>query len=209
MSFAEKDATNYKTRFIKLEKLKGEKMHKNISLCKILPILILALVFFISCSKQVDVRTSDPAGTTQGDAGMDKNASDEQDLTSSRDITDGSDSMSSDNTMMIHVEDIYFEFDSSTLTPESQELLTKKALWLKSNSTVNVVIEGHCDDRGTSEYNLALGDRRAASTKAYLVELGISPSRMVTISYGEERPLISGQNEKAWAKNRRAHFEVE
>jgi peptidoglycan-associated lipoprotein len=192
-----------------LEKLKGEKMRKNISLCKILPILILALVFFISCSKQVDVRTTDPAGTTQGAAGMDEYTSDQQDLASSRDITEGSDSMSSDNTMMIHVEDIYFEFDSSTLTPESQELLTKKALWLKSNSTVNVVIEGHCDDRGTSEYNLALGDRRAASTKAYLIDLGISPSRMVTISYGEERPLIRGQNEKAWAKNRRAHFEVE
>ena len=184
-------------------------MHKHISRCKILPILILALVFFISCSKQVDVRKTDPAGTTQGAAGMDENASDQQDLASSRDITDGSDSMSSENTMMIDVEDIYFEFDSSTLTPESQELLTKKALWLKSNSTVNVVIEGHCDDRGTSEYNLALGDRRAASTKAYLIDLGISPSRMVTISYGEERPLISGQNEKAWAKNRRAHFEVE
>jgi peptidoglycan-associated lipoprotein len=184
-------------------------MRNNISLCKILPILILALVFFISCSKQVDVRTGNQAGTTQGAAGMDENASDQQDLASSRNTTEGSGNMSSDNTMMIHVEDIYFEFDSSTLTPESQELLTKKALWLKSNSTVHVVIEGHCDDRGTSEYNLALGDRRATSTKAYLIDLGISPSRMVTISYGEERPFMSGQNEKAWAKNRRAHFEIE
>ena len=116
---------------------------------------------------------------------------------------------SSDETMMINLEDIYFEFDRSTLTSESQEILRKKAKWLRANRDVKVVIEGHCDNRGTNEYNLALGDRRAVSTKAFLVNLGISPSRMVTISYGEERPLMHGQNEKAWAKNRRAHFEVE
>ena len=94
-------------------------------------------------------------------------------------------------------------------TREAQETLTRQAKWLRSNSDVKVIIEGHCDERGTNEYNLALGDRRAAATKAFLVDLGISPLRLITISYGEERPLIGGQGEDTWAKNRRAHFAVE
>ena len=107
------------------------------------------------------------------------------------------------------LEDIYFEFDKSTLTQDAQETLTKKARWLRTNADVKVIIEGHCDKRGTNEYNLALGDKRAVSTKGFLVDLGISPSRLITISYGEERPLIGGNDENAWAKNRRAHFAVE
>jgi len=106
-------------------------------------------------------------------------------------------------------EDIHFEFDKSNLLSEAQELLRWKAEWLRENPDVHVTIEGHCDDRGTSEYNLALGDRRANSAKSYLVDLGISGSRLTTISYGEERPLDPGHNEEAWAKNRRAHFAIE
>jgi peptidoglycan-associated lipoprotein len=208
MSFADMDATDWKIWFKQCESLKGDRMQKKIRIWNTLPVLILALVFFVSCSKQVAVRTTGPAGgSTQGSS--DSNNSDQKDLASSEDITEGGTDMSSDGMMMINIEDVYFEFDRSTLTREAQEILTKKALWLKSNSTVKVVIEGHCDDRGTSEYNLALGDRRAASTKAFLIDLGVSPSRMMTISYGEERPLITGQSENAWAKNRRAHFEVE
>jgi peptidoglycan-associated lipoprotein len=111
--------------------------------------------------------------------------------------------------MKVMLEDIYFEFDKSTLTPQAKETLVKQAEWLRSNRDVRVVIEGHCDERGTNEYNLALGDRRAASTKTFLVDLGISPARLTIISYGEERPLVSGHNEEAWAKNRRAHFGIE
>lgn len=103
-------------------------------------------------------------------------------------------------------EDIYFEFDSSTLTPEAQLVLKKKAEWLQNNPEATSTIEGHCDERGTSEYNLALGDRRATSAKNFLVDLGISASRLTTISYGEERPVALGQNEEAWAQNRRCHF---
>jgi peptidoglycan-associated lipoprotein len=105
-------------------------------------------------------------------------------------------------------EDIHFDFDSSTLTPEAQEILKKKAQWLQNNPDKSVTIEGNCDERGTNEYNLALGDRRAASVKAFLVDLGISASRLTTISYGEERPLDPGHNEAAWAKNRRCHFVI-
>lgn len=103
-------------------------------------------------------------------------------------------------------EDIFYEFDSIRLSPEAQDILRKKGRWLQENPAITVTIEGHCDSRGTNEYNLALGDRRAHSAKIFLVELGIDESRLQTISYGEERPVDPGEDEKAWAKNRRAHF---
>ncbi len=106
-------------------------------------------------------------------------------------------------------EDITFEFDSIRLTPEAQRLLSKKADWLMKNSASTITIEGHCDSRGTNEYNLALGEGRAQSAKTFLVDLGIDSSRVITISFGEERPLDPRQNEAAWAKNRRAHFVIE
>lgn len=106
------------------------------------------------------------------------------------------------------LQDINFEFDKSSLTVEAQTILRENAQWLTSNPTVNVEIEGHCDERGTIEYNLALGDRRAKSARDFLINLGVSASRLGTISYGEEMPLDPGHNETAWAKNRRAHFTI-
>lgn len=106
-------------------------------------------------------------------------------------------------------ENVHFEFDRSNLLSDAQEILRSKAQWLRENPDVSVIIEGHCDERGTSEYNLALGDRRANSAKAYLTDLGIAGSRLTCISYGEERPLDSGHNEEAWAKNRRAQFMID
>ncbi|MBW2584058.1 MAG: peptidoglycan-associated lipoprotein Pal, partial [Deltaproteobacteria bacterium] len=103
-------------------------------------------------------------------------------------------------------ENIFFEFDKATLTPEASETLTKNGLWLRTNSDVAITIEGHCDERGTNGYNLALGDRRAESVKMFLADLGIDQSRLTTISYGEERPLDRGHGEAVWASNRRAHF---
>ena len=105
-------------------------------------------------------------------------------------------------------DDIHFEFDSSTLTSEAQLLLKKKAEWLQNNPEAMSTIEGHCDDRGTNEYNLALGDSRATSAKTFLVDLGIPASRLTTISYGEERPADLGKNEESWAKNRRCRFTI-
>ena len=107
---------------------------------------------------------------------------------------------------MVMKEDVYFDFDKSNLKPAAQENLLQKADWLRENSDVTVTIEGHCDERGTNEYNLALGDRRAESIKAFLVNLGISASRLTTISYGEERPVCFESDEECWAKNRRGHF---
>jgi peptidoglycan-associated lipoprotein len=105
-------------------------------------------------------------------------------------------------------EDLYFEFDSIRLSPAAQEILAKKAQWLRANPAATVTIEGHCDNRGTNEYNLALGEGRAQSARAFLEDLGIESSKLKTTSYGEERPIDSTQTEEAWAKNRRAHFVI-
>ncbi len=109
---------------------------------------------------------------------------------------------------MFENEDILFEFDSAKLSEEAQNILRSKADWLRKNPRARVTVEGHCDERGTTEYNLALGDRRAFSAKSFLVDLGIDDSRLMTVSYGEERPLDPGPTEEAWAKNRRAHFVI-
>jgi peptidoglycan-associated lipoprotein len=105
-------------------------------------------------------------------------------------------------------ENVHFEFDSSALTPRAQQVLTAKAAFLRANTNVSTVIEGHCDERGTAAYNMALGERRAEAAKAFLVNLGIAANRLTTISYGEERPLDPRSNEEAWAKNRRAQFVI-
>lgn len=105
-------------------------------------------------------------------------------------------------------EKIYFDFDKSDLRPEAQAILKKKAEWLKKHPEFFLKIEGHCDERGTNEYNLALGYRRAQAAKNFLVSLGVSPDRIRTISYGEERPADPRHNEEAWAKNRRDEFKL-
>lgn len=106
------------------------------------------------------------------------------------------------------LKDVNFAFDSSALSTSAQDVLRKNGDWLKSNKKAKVVIEGHCDERGTAEYNLALGDRRARSAFDYLKSNGVSGDQLSTISYGEELPLDPGHDESAWVKNRRAHFTI-
>ncbi len=106
-------------------------------------------------------------------------------------------------------QDIFFEFDSSVLSAEAQAILKAKAEWMTRNPHLNIIIEGHCDNRGTTEYNLALGERRAEGVKRFLLDLGVPDRRARTISFGEEKPLALGDDEAAWAKNRRAHFEFD
>jgi peptidoglycan-associated lipoprotein len=107
---------------------------------------------------------------------------------------------------MFESEKIYFDFDRSELKPEARAVLTKKADWLRSNPKYKIRIEGHCDERGSTEYNLALGERRANAAWKFLNALGVSGDRMSVISYGEERPDDPGHSEQAWAKNRRDEF---
>ncbi len=104
--------------------------------------------------------------------------------------------------------DILFDYDSAVLSSEARQLLKEKTQWLEENAGRNIVVQGHCDERGTTEYNLALGDQRAVAVKRFLMDLGISGARITTISYGEEKPLDLGHGEAAWAKNRRAHFVI-
>ena len=106
------------------------------------------------------------------------------------------------------VKDVFFEFDSAELDEVAVSQLKNNAMWLVENQSISAMIEGHCDERGTYEYNMALGERRAEVTKRFLEKAGVAASRLGTVSFGEEKPFDPGHNEAAWAKNRRAHFEV-
>jgi len=106
------------------------------------------------------------------------------------------------------LKDIHFDFDKYDILPEDAQILKENAALLSKYPQVKVQVEGHCDERGTNEYNLALGERRANAAKKYLVSLGISTDRISSISYGEEKPLDTGHNEEAWARNRRGHFVI-
>jgi peptidoglycan-associated lipoprotein len=105
-------------------------------------------------------------------------------------------------------QDINFDFDKSNIRPDAREILKGNADYFLKNGVTGIVIEGNCDARGTAEYNMALGERRAREAKKYLVNLGVKESIMKTISYGKERPLDPADNEEAWAKNRRDHFVI-
>jgi peptidoglycan-associated lipoprotein len=107
-----------------------------------------------------------------------------------------------------YLEDVFFDTDRWDIKPEFREALTRNAAWLQKYPSVKILVEGHCDERNTREYNLALGERRAAAVRDYLVFLGIAPERISTRSYGEERPFATGHNEDAWKLNRRAHFVI-
>nr|CBX28468.1 hypothetical protein N47_G37920 [uncultured Desulfobacterium sp.] len=185
------------------------------------------LLFFASCGKQTvkaDVgevkdtlsdqdSLSSGTGTGSGSA-SDSSASDiaSESLTDADSLKAGPSAQEkmamekSEAMQKLVNEDVHFDYDSAVLSQSAQEILKKKAAYLEKYSAILVTIEGHCDDRGTNEYNLALGEKRAQSARNFLINLGISSSRIKTISYGEEKPLDPANNEVAWAKNRRAHF---
>jgi peptidoglycan-associated lipoprotein len=106
------------------------------------------------------------------------------------------------------LKDVHFDFDKYDIRPGDAEILKDNAALLSKYPQVKIQVEGHCDERGTNEYNLALGERRANAAKRYLLSLGISSDRLSSISYGEEKPLDTGHNEEAWSKNRRGHFVI-
>jgi len=117
--------------------------------------------------------------------------------------------MSSQQELVAKIGDrIFFDLNKYKIRADAQKILQAQAKWLKQRSSLSITVEGHCDERGTREYNLALGERRANAVKDYLVALGVSASRIMTISYGEERPVALGHNESAWAQNRRGATKV-
>ena len=122
------------------------------------------------------------------------------------DIPATNDPATSDQVAPLSVNDVFFDFDSYSLSGEARGTLEANANELKRVTTGNITIEGHCDERGTKAYNLALGEKRANAAKEFLVAAGVNGSRINTVSYGKERPFDDGHDESAWAKNRRAHF---
>jgi peptidoglycan-associated lipoprotein len=104
------------------------------------------------------------------------------------------------------VKDAYFDLDKANIRPDAEQTLTADAGFLKEHASIKFTIEGHCDERGSEEYNLGLGDRRATATKNFLINSGVSADRINTISYGKTRPVCTDQTEECWQKNRRAHF---
>jgi peptidoglycan-associated lipoprotein len=107
-----------------------------------------------------------------------------------------------------YLKDAFFDFDKSDLREDARTALSSDSQWLKQYSSIQVLVEGHCDERGTEEYNLALGDRRASAVKGYLVSLGVDGSRIRTVSYGKDRPFCTDHNETCWQENRRGHFVI-
>jgi peptidoglycan-associated lipoprotein len=120
--------------------------------------------------------------------------------------TDGGDGGTTETISTFDLSDVHFAYDDYSLSDEAKRVLSENGRLLKDNPDHEVLIEGHCDERGTVEYNLALGERRAHAARNYLKNLGVEDTRLSTISYGKERPLNPGHDEAAWAQNRRAHF---
>jgi peptidoglycan-associated lipoprotein len=180
--------------------------------------LVAGLFMTVSCAKKTvvaDGTTIEDQAKVQAEADAKAKALAEQERIKAQELKDQMANEQALNEAKILAaknrfsnQNIHFEFDSAQLSSMAKLLIKEKAEWLGTNSGVAVVIEGHCDDRGTTDYNIALGERRAIAVKNYLVNLGISGSRLTTVSFGEERPLDSGTSEAAYRKNRRAQFVI-
>ncbi|PKN52276.1 MAG: peptidoglycan-associated lipoprotein [Deltaproteobacteria bacterium HGW-Deltaproteobacteria-13] len=179
-------------------------------------VLILSLIIFTGCAEKKSVVTSETAPVKEAaptpvpkptpDTTKQINVA-PSDTTTIKEAASDQSSLA-DATAKSPIRDINFDYDNSSIRPDAREILKVNADYLLKHRVSSIVVEGHCDERGTAEYNMALGQRRAQETKTYLVNLGIKESIIRTISYGAERPLYPESNEEAWAKNRRAHFVV-
>ena len=158
------------------------------------------MVLFVAACATTPKDSADSSGSGSSSSGSDVSSDGTITETTGSGIVSGS-----QEDLIVNVGDrVFFGYDSSDLDSDALELLQDQVAWLKQNSDVTVTIEGHCDERGTREYNLALGEKRAQAVKNYLIGLGINPDRVSTISYGKERPAVVGSNDGAWAQNRRS-----
>ena len=179
--------------------------------------LAMLLALGVSCAKkQVTMETQEMAADESQQSAEDEAARREaeearmreQRAREARQREDASSMSEAARKAAFEDEDIHFDFDKYVLTPQAMMILDDKAAYLREHAGVRVLVEGHADDRGSNEYNLALGDRRANSAKNYLVKSGVAESRITTISYGEEQPLCMQQAESCWSRNRRGHFSL-
>lgn len=195
-------------------------IQKRISI--VLPVIFLtALIFTNGCLKKVSTSQLDESGTKSAEVTSDAGSSQHinggggdliaiaEPSTPSADVYEGSPADEKSLSSNKDIKDVFFDFDEYTIRDDSRSVLQHDASVIKGKKMKMVIIEGHCDERGTNEYNLALGERRAQSTKRYLTALGISPNKISTISYGEEKPFCSEQSEDCWQQNRRAHIVVQ
>ena len=166
----------------------------------VFPLVLLMVFVLAACSGSKDKTTTDPEVT-------EPTTTEEPDDVVDDEMSAGESGV--EDVKMPVVGDVFFDYDKFALSADSRSALENNARQLRDASSFDIVIEGHCDERGTNAYNLALGEKRAKAAKDYLVSLGVSPRRVTTVSYGEERPFEKGNNERAWAKNRRAHFIVQ
>ena len=158
------------------------------------------MVLFVAACATTPKDSADSSGSGSSSSGSDVSSEGTITETTGSGIVSGS-----QEDLIVNVGDrVFFGYDSSDLDSDALELLQDQVAWLKQNSDVSVTIEGHCDERGTREYNLALGEKRAQAVKNYLIGLGINPDRVSTISYGKERPAVVGSNDEAWSQNRRS-----
>jgi peptidoglycan-associated lipoprotein len=186
------------------------KMRNNVWFAIAFVTIFPAMLFPVSCAKKEVVQTP-PAFTTQPESlkTADRSADDaEQAKLLKKDKLRIEAAAREAARSAFISENIPFAFDSSLLSQRAQQILETKAEYLHANAGVLITVEGHCDERGTDAYNLALGERRAESVKIFLVTLGIDADRLNTVTYGEERPIAIGHNEESWAKNRRAQFKI-
>ena len=191
-------------------------MNKKVLMNLMMAMVVAGLVLTVSCAKKEVVTDATSVEDTKSDAdqaALDAKARAEQERIKAQQLKEQAEAAAALKAAKLAAaksrflnQNIHFEYDSAALSSMAKMLLKEKAAWLADNPYVAVRIEGHCDERGTTEYNLGLGERRAAAVKYYLSDLGVAMSRMDTVSFGEERPLDMGQSEAAYRKNRRAQF---
>ena len=169
---------------------------------RIIAIFLVAFLF-AACETASNVAGESASGSTSSSATGSSAASTSSSGSTSSGSTAAMQTSNSDKLAQVG-DTVYFGFDSSELDTDSQIMLDRQAAFLNVNPTLVVIVEGHADERGTREYNLALGDRRAVAVRDYLLAKGLNAARIRTVSYGKERPVIEGSNDSAWSKNRRA-----
>ncbi|MCH1475620.1 MAG: peptidoglycan-associated lipoprotein Pal [Alphaproteobacteria bacterium] len=175
-------------------------------------IALAAVAFFVAACETASQTATDSAGESSSSTASSSASTSSSSGSSGSSSSSSSGTASSSSGAVDSVEDklaavgntVYFGYDSAVLDGNSQATLYRQAAFLKGNPSLTVTIEGHCDERGTREYNLALGERRAAAARDYLLAQGVNPARIRVISYGKERPVAAGSNETSWSKNRRA-----
>ena len=166
---------------------------------------LFAIVAFLAACETAPKDAGDAAGSgASGSSDTSSSSSSSSSASGSSSSSSGSSTMTKDEELVSIGNKVYFDFDSSALSADAKSTLNAQAAFLRSNPSVRITVEGHADERGTREYNLALGDRRASAARDFLVAQGIDGARIKTISYGKERPEMVGSNDEAWAKNRRS-----